>query len=112
MSSHVLSEVDRVCDRIALVRKGELVLLSDVEELRRLAARPVRVSFSEDVPPVAALPPGSAVIETGTRWWKLKVEGPMGPLLRAISTLPVRDIEIADAKLEDVILNYYREGHS
>jgi len=40
MSSHVLSEVDRVCDRIALVRKGEMVLLSNVEELRKLAARP------------------------------------------------------------------------
>ena len=50
MSSHVLSEVDRVCDRIALVRKGELVLLSNVEELRKLAARSVRVLFSEDVP--------------------------------------------------------------
>src|SRR5512143_1327486 len=39
MSSHVLSEVERVCDRIALVRKGELVLLSSVEELRKLASR-------------------------------------------------------------------------
>src|SRR6185503_8808802 len=41
MSSHVLSEVERVCDRIALVRKGELVLLSGMEELRKLAARQV-----------------------------------------------------------------------
>jgi hypothetical protein len=40
----------------------------------------------------------------------LKVEGPLGPLLRAIATLPVRDIEIAEAKLEDVILKYYRDG--
>src|SRR4029077_4623516 len=43
MSSHVLSEVGRVCDRIALLRKGELALLSSVEECRRLAARSVRV---------------------------------------------------------------------
>src|SRR6185312_891664 len=54
MSSHVLSEVGRVCDRIALVRKGELVLLSGIDELRKLAARPVRVSFAEDVPAAAA----------------------------------------------------------
>ena len=63
MSSHVLSEVDRVCDRIALVRKGELVLLSTVEELRKLAARPVRVLFAEDVPAPRGLPAGSEVIE-------------------------------------------------
>jgi len=110
MSSHVLSEVDRACDRIALVRKGELVLLSNVEELRKLAARPVRVFFSEDVPAIEGLPQGTAVIQTSPRSWNLKVEGPLGPLLRAVATLPVRDIEIAEAKLEDVILTYYREG--
>lgn len=110
MSSHVLSEVDRVCDRIALVRKGELVLLSSIEELRKLAARPVRVFFGEDVPVSSNLPPGSEVMETNPRSWNLKVEGPLGPLLRAIATLPVRDIEIAEAKLEDVILKYYRDG--
>jgi len=96
MSSHVLSEVDRVCDRIALVRKGELVLLSNVEELRKLAARSVRVLFSEDVP--------------GPRSWNLKVQGPLGPLLKTLATSPVQDIEIEEAKLEDVILKYYRDG--
>ena len=96
MSSHVLSEVERVCDRIALVRKGELVLLSSVEELRRMAARSVRVLFSDDVP--------------GPRSWNLKVEGPLGPLLRTIAGLPVQDIEIEEARLEDVILKYYRDG--
>jgi ABC-2 type transport system ATP-binding protein len=110
MSSHVLSEVDHVCDRIALVRKGELVLLSSIEELRKLAARPVRVLFAEDVPVTASLPPGIDVIETNQRSWNLNVEGPLGPLLRAIAPLPVRDIEIAEAKLEDVILKYYRDG--
>lgn len=110
MSSHVLSEVDRICDRIAMVRKGELVLLSTVEETRKLAARPVRVLFADDVPGAPALPPGSEVVDTSPRLWNLKVEGPLGPLLRTIATLPVRDIEIAEARLEDVILKYYRDG--
>src|SRR5579864_1269272 len=91
MSSHVLSEVDRVCDRIALVRKGELVLLATVEELRKLAARPVRVLFSEDVPGTPVVPVGAEVIEAGPRSWNLRIEGPLGPLLRAIAALPVRD---------------------
>jgi len=110
MSSHVLSEVDRVCDRIALVRKGELVLLSNVEELRKLAARPVRVLFAEDVTRPQGLPAGSELTEAAPRSWSLNVEGPLGPLLRALAPLPVRDIEIAEAKLEDVILKYYRDG--
>jgi len=110
MSSHVLSEVGRVCDRIALMRKGELVLMSGVEELRTLAAREVRVSFAADVPAAPPLPPGSQIIDIGPRLWNLKIEGPLGPLLRAVAPLPVLDIEIAEAKLEDMILKYYRDG--
>lgn len=109
MSSHVLSEVERVCDRIALVRKGELVLLSGMEELRKLAARQVRIFFSEDVQ-IAELPADSTVVETGPRQWTLKIKGPIGSLLRAIEGLPVRDLEVEETKLDDVILKYYREG--
>jgi len=106
MSSHVLSEVDRVCDRIALVRKGEIVLLATVEETRKLAARHVRVSFSEDV----NFTPLGEVIEIRPGSWNLRIEGPLGPLLRQLATLPVQDIEVAEPKLEDVIMKYYRGG--
>src|SRR5207249_11129419 len=58
MSSHVLSEVERVCDRIGLIRQGELVLLSSVEEIRRVAPRLVRVFFSDDVAWNPGLTPG------------------------------------------------------
>ena len=107
MSSHVLSEVDRACDRIALVRKGEIVLLATVEETRKLAARHVRVSFSEDVnvTPVSEV---VEVVEVRPRLWNLKIEGPLGPLLRQLAALPVHDIEVAEPKLEDVIMKYYR----
>src|SRR4029077_20703 len=49
MSSHVLSEVERICDRIALLRKGELVLLADLQTIRGLAPRRVQLTFSRDV---------------------------------------------------------------
>src|SRR5690349_9918847 len=58
MSSHVLSEVERVCDRIAILRKGELVLLATMEESRRLAVRRVCVFFNSDVRVLSNLPPG------------------------------------------------------
>jgi ABC-2 type transport system ATP-binding protein len=110
MSSHVLSEVDRVCDRVALLRKGELVLLSTVEEIRRVASRQVRVYFREDVALPAAFPTGTELIETGPRLWTLKVEGYMGPLLEVLRALPVKDIEVVQARLEDVMMQYYRGG--
>jgi ABC-2 type transport system ATP-binding protein len=109
MSSHVLSEVDRTCDRIALLRKGELVLLRSVEEIRRLASRRVRVHLAEDGSPPPALPPGVQVIETAPRLWTFKVEGFLGPLLETLRAFPVEDLEVVEPKLEDVVMQYYRE---
>ena len=110
VSSHVLSEVERVCDRIALLRKGKLVLLSSVDDIRRLAARRVRVFFAEDVkPPERRLPPGHEVIEIGPRRWNLRVEGELGPLLNILTGLAVRDLEVEEPRLEDVLIKYYRE---
>ena len=110
MSSHVLSEVERVCDRIALLRNGELVLLSAVEESRRLSSRRVRVFFSEDVNVIPGLPPGNEIVESSPRVWNLKVEGVLGPLLMAVAALPVKDLEVEEPRLEDVVMSYYREG--
>ena len=109
MSSHVLSEVDRVCDRVALLRKGELVLLRAVEEIRRLASRRVRVHLLEDRLPPAQFPPGVELIESAPRLWTLDVEGYLGPLLECLRAVPVRDLEVVESKLEDVVMRYYRE---
>jgi len=110
MSSHVLSEVDRVCDRIAILRNGELVLLSAVDESLRLGARRVRVLFAEDVALIPDFPHGNEIVDSGPRVWNLKIEGALGPLLRVIAALPVKDLEIEEPKLEDVVMKYYREG--
>jgi len=109
MSSHVLSEVERVCDRIALLRKGELVLLSAVDGIRRLAARRVRVYFAEDVPQPRALLDGHEAVQILPREWDLRVEGLLAPLMKIIATLPVSDIRIEEPRLEDVLIKYYRE---
>jgi len=109
MSSHVLSEVERVCDRIALLRKGELVLLAGLEASRRLAPRRVRVRFTQDVVVPAVLPPDHELIEVSSRQWRLNVVGPLGPMLAVLAGMPVADLEIQEARLEDMVLKYYRE---
>ena len=110
MSSHVLTEVERVCGRVAVLRKGELALLTRVGEIRQLAPRRVRVSFAEDVALVPDLPPSNEMVLNEPRVWTLRVHGEMGPLLKILSPLPVRDLEIDEPRLEDAILGYYREA--
>jgi ABC-2 type transport system ATP-binding protein len=114
MSSHVLPEVERVCDRIGLLRQGELVLVSAVEEVRRLAARRVRITFRHDVAATTdasttAWPDGCEVLEVMPRAWTVRVHGPLGPLIAFVSSLPVDDIEVREPHLEDVLKRYYRD---
>ena len=94
LSSHVLSEVERVCDRVALLRQGALVLVSTVDDLRALAARTVRVVFGRAVErPEGPWPDGCEPVALGPSEWKLTVSGALGPLLGRLSGLPVADLE-------------------
>src|SRR5262245_61061778 len=101
MSSHVLAEVERVCDRIALLRDGELVLLSPIAEVRSLAPRGVRITFRTpvDAPP-GRWPDHCKAIQLTPRSWQLQVNGPIGPLLPMLSSLPVEDIDVREPHLE------------
>ena len=113
MSSHVLPEVERVCDRIGLLRQGELVLLSPIDEVRRLAARTVRITFRDAVAGAPAeWPDGCDAVQILPRAWTVQVRGPLGPLITMLASLPVEDFEVEDAHLDDVLRSYYRNGAS
>jgi ABC-2 type transport system ATP-binding protein len=107
MSSHVLSEVERLCDRIGVIRDGEMVLLSTVEEARRRSGRTVRIQFTRPVDAIA-LPPGMSVISQTPQRWSLRVEHEVGELLPILAGLPVRDLDIVEPALEDVLRSFYR----
>jgi ABC-2 type transport system ATP-binding protein len=111
LSSHVLSEVERVCDRIGVLRTGELVLEAPVEQVRRMAPRSVRVEFRE---PVASPPEGWPayidIVGVAATQWALKVRGSMGPVVESLAGLPVADLDVREPRLEDVVIQYYREG--
>ncbi len=113
MSSHVLSEVERVCDRIGLIRRGKLVLLSQVEELRKLSARTVRVVFDTEVSHgPASLPEEFEVLDVEPRAWSVRARGHLGSLIQAVAGLPVKDLEVTEPRLEEILLQYFREDES
>jgi ABC-2 type transport system ATP-binding protein len=110
MSSHVLPEVERVCDRIALLRRGRLVLVSSVPDIRRMAARTVRVAFDADVTAPDRWPDGTDALGVTPREWRLRTVGPLGPLMHALGSLPVEDIDVREPHLEDVLRRYYGDA--
>jgi hypothetical protein len=67
----------------------------------------VRVVFHADVRTPETLA-DTEVIVSGPRFWQLKVSGPLGPLLRELAALPVEDMKVSEAKLEDAVRHLYR----
>ncbi|MSQ25133.1 MAG: ABC transporter ATP-binding protein [Dehalococcoidia bacterium] len=107
LSSHVLSEVEAICQRVAIIRQGALVALERVEALRRRSGRVAVVEFRGAPPDDFAIAGVEVVERTGARW-RIRVAGDITPLLRALAGHEVADLLIERPSLEDVFLEYYR----
>lgn len=110
ISSHVLSEVERTCDRVAIIREGRLAALEGVEALKNRMLRHVEVEFA-GAPPVEALKlPGVQVQRIEGRRVMLTVKGTIGPLIDGLAPHRVLDLISEKASLEDIFLEFYRTG--
>jgi ABC-2 type transport system ATP-binding protein len=108
VSSHILSEVERICQRIGLVRRGTLAAVRTLEELRAAAPRRVTVTFSAPGGDVA-LTPSCAMVAREPQRWIVDVEGLLGPLMASIAPLPVADVHVEPFTLDDTILRLMGE---
>jgi ABC-2 type transport system ATP-binding protein len=106
LSSHVLPEVERLCERVALIRAGRIVDEGTIEQLRAGRARRVRLVLPEGAP--APELPDARLVERAGDAWLLAHRGPPGPLLAALAALEPLDVTIEEAGLEEIFLDYYR----
>ena len=107
LSSHVLTEVEATCDRIGLIRGGRMVASGTIADLKRNAARRVIVELREPVPTPFPVLQGVTVVSNAGRRIELDVQGPLGPVLHALATLPVHDLQVESFTLEDFVARYY-----
>ncbi len=112
MSSHDLAEVERTCERVAVVRSGRLVAEETIKELKRLQRRTVEVTFAGAVPPELALVPRMTILSQDGSRVRLAFEGDLNPLLRFLAGHHVADLLLAPPRLEDVFMAFYgADGH-
>jgi len=107
-SSHVLSEVERTCSRVAIVRQGRLLSVRNSEEMRHASVRRMVIRF-EDSPPLDELElPGVEIIEQREGRVVLRVAGSLNPLLGVLSRHRVRDLAFPEPSLEEAFVEMYR----
>jgi ABC-2 type transport system ATP-binding protein len=108
-SSHVLSEVERVCDRVAIVRHGRLVATGDVASLIARRRRSVEIRFAGAPPRLVGMDGITDVAINGDRL-TCHLSGDVGPFLAALRDTDVRDLTIEPARLEEVFLEFYEDA--
>jgi len=110
LSSHVLSEVEHVSDRVGIIRRGRLVSVAGLDELHHLRIHHVEIEFAHE-PPVAAIEAADGVSDVRVEGSRIRcnVRGGFEPLLAAIAGRGVVNLVSTEPSLEEVFLSYYRD---
>jgi ABC-2 type transport system ATP-binding protein len=110
LSSHILSEVEAVCDRVAILRDGRLVELGSLDDLRHLSTQSVDVTYAGTLPDLSDVPGVSGVHVDGHSA-RIQLCGPIGPLLHALvdtnSGAGVQTLRSREPSLEELFLGLY-----
>ena len=108
LSSHIIDEVDRTCDRVAIIREGRLVQVDSIEAIRRLAFHHVELSFSAPVASgVFSSIDGVSDVLVDGHTIRMRVAGPIGGVLAAAAPHGIVDVVSREPNLEDVFLAQY-----
>jgi ABC-2 type transport system ATP-binding protein len=108
-SSHTLSEVEQLCDRVAIVRAGSIVTDEPLDEMRSRARRRVEIRFdTETAAATATAPEFLEIIGRDKDRWDAELEGEAGPLTRWLAAQPIRDFTIGTPDLETIFHAFYR----
>lgn len=116
LSSHVLSEVQAICDKVAILRDGDLKAVETVERLTHVEFRWVTVKFKESVPAnvtqnLMQINSVSDVTQNGASV-RLRLAGDFDPVLRTVGAGYVEDVQISTPSLEEIFLEFYGNNKS
>jgi ABC-2 type transport system ATP-binding protein len=111
LSSHLLPEVEHLCDRVAIIREGRLLAVESIADLNARALRRRRIDFAEPVDPAAFTGlPGVRDVSITDGSLTCTVMGTLDALVKTAARFTVRDVSSQDTSLEEIFLAYYGEG--
>jgi len=109
LSSHILSEVEALCDRVGILRQGRLVEEGTLAQLRHISAQTIDVTFEGRTPEIPALP-GVHVHTVGPNALRFEVFGPVRPVIAALGEYPIATLTSREPSLEEIFMHLYDSG--
>ena len=112
LSSHVLPEVERVCDRVGIIRDGHMVAVEEIAELKRKRLRHMELTFAQPVPAATFDLPGVHDVSQAGNVVQFFVDesgGSLDRVLKKAAEFQIVDMSYEQASLEDIFLTYYRQ---
>lgn len=106
LSSHILSEVEALCDRVGILRAGRLVEVGTLSEMRHLSSVSVELTFDHTPPDLSGVP-GVTVVDVEGNRVRCHVQGSIEPLVKSLATSGVRQMFSREPSLEELFLAHY-----
>lgn len=111
LSSHILSEVEALCDRVGILRAGRLVEMGTLAQMRHLSSLTVEATFDGSVPDLSRVP-GVSAIQVEGRIVRCQVRGTVEPLLKVLAAAGVHELLSREPSLEELFLAHYGVSES
>lgn len=108
-SSHVMSEVEHVCERVAILRRGRLVAVEPIAALKARSLRRIEATFADTTPLPRLGLPGVEEVDRHPHSITWDVRGPVDGLVKALADYRLVDLRSEQPSLDEILLRYYEE---
>lgn len=109
VSSHILSEVEKICDRVAILKNGKLIALKSVEELGQAKTRIVEIFFRQAYRLQDFKLPGVEIKLQEEKYLQLFLTGEVNQIIKILGQYDIADVHFNEPNLEEVFLKYYQD---
>ncbi len=106
-SSHTLSEVQKMCRRVGIIKEGKIIAVEDIESLRKKQLRKIQIEFNHPTKTDEIDFPGIIGLTTERNNLFFLFSGSMNDLLRALEGIDIKDLIIEEPTLEEIFMHYY-----
>jgi ABC-2 type transport system ATP-binding protein len=107
-STHLLNEAERICDRVGIIRAGELVKIENIDDFKEKNIRQIIINTNEHIHLEDLKMTGVKKIERTTSGYELTTIGQNGPIIKTLSKFNISDFKVTEPSLEEIFMHYYK----